>query len=440
LLLFRRKIWLLLLGIVCIAVAFSAFFSSNSRQLAKNGSEETDGNSSPNVAETEGSQKTIKVAAAMPLEEFQVLEQLNAAYQTSRYGVKVKLENIKAKDVYGTLKKAAQLGEAPDVMLLDNLWLSEFAALGYLFPLDSILTNDVQAQQLEQALAQVKWNGYIWGIPKDIDVPVMAYSKKRLSELARTSPPETAEDLLSLHKAAHMPAEKKYGIYFDWNDTGSFVTLASLLGGPNTAAERTPLRLQEPALVRSLESFLAVPEGGKADLEKSFPETGESWNPWVQLENGNAAGYLTLLSAWKRNGSEALLVTALPLPEGQTLWEGSWIQGRSFSIYARSDYPKEAFDWIREMTSPQAAVRFWEAGGRLPAQPNAYTDAIKGDEAVQKSAVMIDQDRALSGRPYRMKQMSILAEKLERLRKGELTVKEFAEQTETAWTANGQGY
>src|SRR5690606_17268079 len=111
--------------------------------------------------------KQIDVEVAMSANEFTALLQLKQQYQSTHADLIINLENVPAKEAYNKWKKASQLGEAPDIMLLDNNWVTEFAALGYLLPVDSFLTSDILAQQMEQAISQVKWNGYLWGIPKD---------------------------------------------------------------------------------------------------------------------------------------------------------------------------------------------------------------------------------------------------------------------------------
>ncbi|MDF2718279.1 MAG: extracellular solute-binding protein [Paenibacillus sp.] len=316
--------------------------------------------------------------------------------------------------------------------------MSEFAALGYLLPVDSMLTGGMQAEQMEQALAQVKWNGYLWGVPKHLDAYVVVYNTKKLGEWGER-PPATSEELAALHKQSHKVEEGKYGIYFDAPDGSSFVTLVRILGGAKTVSNTAPAELTDPTVLKSLESFLfPVAEGSKEEakpLAKSFPPESATWKPWEQLAQGRLVGYLTTFSDWRQNDSAAVTMSKIPLPGGEEPWKGPWLSGKSFSISARSESSKEAFELIRELASASSALKFWNTAGVLPAQANVYASGIRNDAAFKNAAFQIDQDDAVPSGPQRAKQMTVLQEQLELMWKGEASFKTFADRTVAEWNA-----
>lgn len=381
--------------------------------------------------------KELKLAVSVPPKEFQLLSQLKDQFEVSHPGVLIRLENIPNETAYVKLKKMAQLGEAPDIMLLDNEWVGEFAALGYLLPVDPMMTADMQSQQMEQAIVQVKWNGYIWAVPKDLDAYVMVYNAKKLTEMGMDKPPSQAEELIALHKQVHKPEEGKYGVYFNMNNGRTFASFARMIGGAYAESAAVPVKLNEPNVLTAFESFLyTVTDGAKEEakpLVKSFPSESVSWKPWDMLAQGKAAAYMTTFSDWRQNDSPSFAMSKLPLPGGADAWKGAWLTGSSFAIYARSALSKEAFELIRELVSPAAALRFWSAAGVLPAQSSVYTAGIKNDPAMKMIAGSIDMDASLPAFPQRMKQMSVLEEQLASLRNGEQSLKTFAERTEAAW-------
>ncbi|MEF3305514.1 extracellular solute-binding protein [Paenibacillus sp. GYB003] len=431
-----RSKYLLLLAAACITVIVAtALFGgagNRSQPIAGEGIAEDE----PVPAAGKKAMR-LKMAVSMPSKPFALLQQLKEQYQTAHPGVEIVLENIPDETAYTKLKKAAQLGEAPDVMLLDNSWVSEFAALGYLLPVDGMLSSGLQAEQMEKAIAQVKWNGYLWGVPKNLDAYVIVYNAKRLAEWGG-KPPAAADELLALHKAAHKPDEGKYGIYFNAPDARSFVGLARMLGGAKTASKTSPVELADPAVVKSLEAFLfAQPEGAKEEakpLVKSFPVQGAAWKAWDQLAAGKLAGYMTKFSDWRQNDSSAFVMDKLPLPKGEELWKGAWLTGTSYTISARTENGKEAFELIRDLVSTPAALRFWSVGDGLPAQTAAYASGIKNDPAFLNVAAYIDQDEALPYAPQRAKQMTALQAQLDQLWKGEVSFKTFVERTTAEWS------
>lgn len=428
---FRQKSWLLLAATVCFAVVLVSVLLSGSGDRAKPsvgpGSEVDE--PEPETGQTE---KQLKLAVSMPSKPFALLQQLKDQFESSHPGVKVALENIPNETAYAKWKKAAQLGEAPDVMLLDNSWVSEFAALGYLQPVDSLLTGGLQAEQLEQALAQVKWNGYLWGVPKHLDTYVAVYNTKRLNEWGAKTP-ATADELLALHKQTLKPDEGKYGVYFDTADGEAFVRLVHLLGGAKTVSKTSPADWTDSAVRKSLESFLYVPAEEPQALGKSFPPESVTWKPWEQLAQVKLTGYLTTFSDWKQNESAAFTMSALPLPAGEALVKGPWLTGESFAITAKSAASKEAFELIRELVSADASLKFWNAAGHLPAQSGFYVPAIKEDAAFQIVAPYIDNDAAAPAMPQRARQIDALQAGLAQLWKGEVAFNLFLDRTAAAW-------
>lgn len=434
---FRHKKWLLLGSVVCFAIVLVSILFTGPGNRSKPSMGEGDRVDLPPPSASD-EEKQLKVAVSMQPKEFQLLQQLKEQYQKAHPGVVIQLENIPDDTVYTKLKKAAQLGEAPDVMLLDNSWVSEFAALGYLLPVDSMLAQDLQSQQMEQALAQVKWNGYVWGVPKDLDAPVVVYPTKRLTESGVEKPPVTSEELLSLHKQQHKPEEGKYGIYFPASDGHLFATMVRILGGGKTASKQYPIKLNDPVVLKSLETFLlTAPDGAKEDtkaLLKSFPYESATWKPWELLAQGKIAGYLTTFSDWKQNGSPtAQTMAKIPLPKGEETWETPWLSGRSFAISARSVAAKDAFELIRDWISQPSALNFWRTAGVLPAQRNAYLSGIREDTGFQQIASLIDHNEGMPAFPQRVKQLAALESQLEQLWKGEIPLRTFAERTEAEW-------
>jgi ABC-type glycerol-3-phosphate transport system substrate-binding protein len=435
--LFRHKNWLLLAAAACFAIVLiPALFTGSTHRTKPSGA---DGSAIVEPAPAEGqAEKQLRMAVSMQSKEFVQLQQLKDQYQAVHPGLNIRLENIPDETAYSKLKKAAQLGEAPDIMLLDNNWVSEFAALGYLLPVDSMLTGGMQAEQMEQALAQVKWNGYLWGVPKQLDAYVIVYNTKKLGEWGE-KPPGTTEELVALHKQSHKVEEGKYGIYFDAPDGRSFVTLARILGGAKTVSKTAPVELTDPTVLKSLESFLfPIGEGAKEEakpLAKSFPPESATWKPWEQLDQGKLVGYLTTFSDWKQNESAAVTMSKIPLPGGEEPWKGPWLSGKSFSISARSESSKEAFELIRELASASSALKFWNAAGVLPTQANVYASGIRNDAAFKNAAFQIDQDDAVPSVPQRAKQMTALQEQLELMWKGEASFKTFADRTVAEWNA-----
>jgi multiple sugar transport system substrate-binding protein len=83
-----------------------------------------------------------------------------------------------------------------DVMMLDVIWVAEFARAGWLLDLTPFLAADEMAPYFPSAAAAATWDGRIWALPWNMNVGLLYY---RTDLLARYGlrPPETWDELVS---------------------------------------------------------------------------------------------------------------------------------------------------------------------------------------------------------------------------------------------------
>ncbi|MCL6457642.1 MAG: extracellular solute-binding protein, partial [Gorillibacterium sp.] len=177
---------------------------------------------------SEGEDATIlNISVALTPTEFANLESNSRTFMQEHAGITVVLENILPTDQYDYLKNASQMGEGPDLMLIDNGWVQEFSALGFLAPVSDYFTTDTQSQYIPTILEQVKWNGYLWGIPKDIDPYILVWNKLKAAEKEWTKAPSNKSELTEWNKAFMNPQKDSYGVYFDPLDYFSLLSIYS---------------------------------------------------------------------------------------------------------------------------------------------------------------------------------------------------------------------
>jgi trehalose/maltose transport system substrate-binding protein len=82
-----------------------------------------------------------------------------------------------------------------DVLLLDVIWVPEFAQAGWLLDLSPWVTREELAPHFPAAVAAATWGGRVWGLPWNMNVGVLYY---RADLLARhgLAPPRTWEELV----------------------------------------------------------------------------------------------------------------------------------------------------------------------------------------------------------------------------------------------------
>jgi len=82
-----------------------------------------------------------------------------------------------------------------DVLLLDLIWVPEFAQAGWLLDLSPWVTRNELAPHFPAAAAASVWNGRVWGLPWNMNVGVLYYRADLLRKYG-LAPPRTWEELV----------------------------------------------------------------------------------------------------------------------------------------------------------------------------------------------------------------------------------------------------
>jgi multiple sugar transport system substrate-binding protein len=83
-----------------------------------------------------------------------------------------------------------------DVLLLDLIWVPEFAQAGWLLDLSPWVTRQELAPHFPAAAAASVWNGRVWGLPWNMNVGILYYRSDLLAKY-RLKPPRTWEELVA---------------------------------------------------------------------------------------------------------------------------------------------------------------------------------------------------------------------------------------------------
>ncbi len=383
---------------------------------------------------SDSEEQIIHFAVSLKPEEYAALEKWVGDY--SAHGVKVELTNLPLEEAYDVLKQASQLGEAPDIMLLNNAWVNEFAALGYLKPVDELLDSDPQAQRLSAVMNQVKWNGYIWGIPKDVDPYILAWNKQKAEEIQAEEPPQTAEELLQWNSQFMNPDEKKYGVYYHPGDPYALLSLLSALGVPSIDGVNPLAKLDDPETLKALETFFN-PRNASWDanlLQMNFPLPSKDWDPWKQLTEGNLAAMITTVSDFKRNENDQIALSALPMVAEGERQTGTWLKGRSYAVSSRPGNEAAVNDLLRELTSLNTEMKLWGEAKVLPAHVAAYsTPELRNDPSYRSYTWLLEQGNLLPVQIDSAKRLNALAAEMGMMYRGEQPLSEFAAKAAALW-------
>ncbi len=404
----------------------------------------------------------IKTAVYMSPAEFLELRNIKAKFESQYPDTTIELENLSKAEAYREWKSAAEVGEAPDVMMLENAWLNEFAVKGYLSPkTDEFFSGELQSQQNDGILSQIRWNGYTWGVPQQLDPYVLIWNPQRFGEKGLDHPPANADELMEMNRQLTEPETGKIGLYLAPDDPYAFVSLigslgGSWLGGEDEQTVRVPQNID--ALLNEL-AYGTGEEGadGKADgtealtgaegqAERERPDgrialsavSRSAEDAWTWLRRGDIAMLIARASEFLNRMDGDLEVNPLPLPSSVRT-TGAWMDGASFAVSSNSASPERAFQWIQMLGGSEAQLDMMKAGGGLPANMEAYRSIAVGPQPyLRKIALSVEQAKSLPLSPDAVQKFEKLKAETQKLFDGTHTVAQFSEALRQSWKETAQ--
>ncbi|WP_162463097.1 sugar ABC transporter substrate-binding protein [Paenibacillus psychroresistens] len=386
--------------------------------------------------------QTLKVTVSMQPAEFALLQKQSDEYTKNNEDIHVELKNIP--DGYSELKKANQMGDAPDLMLMDNLWVNEFAALGFLRPIDEFFTGEQQSKGIMTLMNQVKWNGYMWAIPKDVDPYILVWNKDIAKENKWQHAPESAEEWIAWNKTLMHPELGKFGIYINPTDPYAILSvLSSFTDEPSQTSYLTSLR--DPLIIKKIESFFVPQEEiyNAALLKQNYPAFSANTDPWILLRLGTIAAMVTTVSEYKEHESSYIELAALKtnsLATYETINNGL-LKGRSYAISSRSKNEILAINWIKEMTSVGTDLIVWDEAKLLRSIPTAYlATPISNDANSNSYSWLINHGKALPVEPETNKKISTFKNEWNQVWQGKQNFSSFLESSAKLWIENKSSF
>lgn len=321
----------------------------------------------PKALETEQEPKSLKVAVQMTESEFSRLQQMNSRI-SRELDMDVELTNFPYESDYTSVQNEFRLGEAPDVLLLNNIWVRQFAAEGYLSPTESYYSGSLTGELLPASLAPGEWNGYMWSVPMDADTYVWMIQKSRVEDTGFALPDNAKKwkQLISTY-------EEKQGIPYlfalDFTDPYAVLSLLWQLSGNDkddkTGAAFLPEGAMEQAVlsIEGIRHLLLNLEG--AELQELSSSLNEGTAMFALVRWSEAAGLM-----------DAGMDMVYPnLDDPAAGW--MWIDGRSYVVSAQSANKDAAGQWIAAMTDQSAQRQWYAETGKLPVLKTIYYQSTR---------------------------------------------------------------
>ncbi|NKI20772.1 extracellular solute-binding protein [Paenibacillus dendritiformis] len=395
---FKKTLVTIMMVFVSLLLLFQ-FSGSVPQQAEQDASPETVVKPSPDSAGPKP-MKQLKVAVQLPPMSFIQLRRLNQMFMDET-GIFVELENSSAEQAEEEWPKAMQMEQSADILLLDSESVIPYARKGWILPLDpSMSGGDAVPAWLSD---RVRWNGYAWGMPVQLDPYVLVWNKnivksasglpsdwsgwKRLFDENAPGMAGEAEEapdnlpssgiipppVISPEAGKRLPQQ-----WFAWHaeDHRALLSLfwrLGLLHPEFAAAPRGP-----EWAGRQADGAEASEVRWKQTLSELEPYRGhfQPWtaesshmDTWEKLKAGEIAFAIVPYS-------EAALEASAPLaiePAGEASPPaGQWVTSRSYVLASHTEGEQEAMRWIAYMTQWSVQQEWFETLSVLPVHEQAY--------------------------------------------------------------------
>ncbi len=347
----------LLLGAACLALALSAL------PLTGGGARAGAATRSP------GRLNVIYMAqAGYQPEQF---EEMTREF-TKRSGIEVALNIVRYDEEYQKIVTSATSPVATyDVVLVDLIWVAEFAEKKYVLPLERAMVERAKQDIPSGILEAFEYGGRIWAMPFLANLHFLFYNQHMLSQAGFSGPPRTIEEMEEQMRALKRKGVVEYPMIASWNQKEGlvceYVWLVGAFGGEIFDSRNEPAFNAGPGVMALERMARWVREGLVNPLALTADELVVK-DVFIAGKAAFAPNW-TFLNALMDDPEVSQVVGQarmglLPVAEsvrsstGRVSSSVSGFQG--LAVTANSSRKAEAWQYIEVMTSPEVQGRFLE--------------------------------------------------------------------------------
>jgi multiple sugar transport system substrate-binding protein len=261
--------------------------------------------------------------------------------------------------------------EDPDILQLDVIWTPEFAAAGWVMPLDRFQPD---AEDFFPATLEAnRWRGRLYALPWFVDVGMLYWRTDLLA-----APPASYEELVQAAVHAREAQGLRYGLVWQGARYEGLVTVfveyLAAFGGEILDA-RGRVSVDSAAAVRALEAMRAA-----IDQQRIVPRDALGWHEEetrFAFQNGHALlmrnwPYAYPLMQRSRDSPVAGRFAVAPMPAAAGGRAAATLGGSQLAINANSDHPEAAYAVIAFLTHPDQMLERARLAGQYPARRSLY--------------------------------------------------------------------
>jgi multiple sugar transport system substrate-binding protein len=282
----------------------------------------------------------------------------------------------------------------PDVLQLDVIWTAEFAAAGWIAPLDRF--SPPSADFFPATVAAHRWRGALFAVPWFVDVG-MLYRRTDLAPLA----PRDLRTLMQLARDGRQRASVPFGLV--WQGAryeGLVTTFLEYLGAFGGAILDAGGRV----VVDSEAAVMALTFMRDAiHTEAVVPAAVLTWQEEqtrFAFQNGQAVfmrnwpyAYALVQDGSQSSVAGRVAVSVMPAADGGA--PAAALGGSALAINAHSDQPDDAYRLIEYLLQPAQMLERARVAGQYPPRPGLYgTEELAAALPIPPAAALAVIERA----------------------------------------------
>lgn len=260
----------------------------------------------------------------------------------------------------------------PDILQLDVIWTPEFAAAGWILPLDQFRPDT--GAFFPSTITANQWKDSLYAVPWFIDVGMLYWRTDLMSQ-----PPATFADLVREARRAQRERGIRYGhVWQGARYEGLVVNFLEYLGGHGgRILDGGRVVVNSPEGLRALNQMHA--EIYRDGIVPPVVLTWHEEESRFAFQNGEAAfmrnwPYPVPLMEDSSESRVAGKFSVAPLPAGPGGSPTSAIGGAQLAINRRSEHPEAAWAVIDYLTQPEQMRERARVVGQFPTRPGVYED------------------------------------------------------------------
>jgi multiple sugar transport system substrate-binding protein len=312
--------------------------------------------------------------------EGEVVSELVPEFQRRHPGIRVEVQQIPWSAAHEKLLTGFVGRSMPDLFQLGNTWVSEFAALGALEPLDAHVAAStvVRPDHFFTGIWDTNVvDGTAWGLPWYVDTRVLFYRKDLLREAGYDSfPGDWAGWRAAMGAMKRRAGGDRYVLFLPLNEWNPQAILGLSAGSTLLTDHDTRGVFAGPEFRRGFDFYLGLYKDG---IAPPFAHSDIA-NPYQEFDRGYISMWIT--GPWNVGEFRRRLppdrqdtwgTAPIPGPNGPA--DGiSLAGGSSLAIYRGSPHREAAWRFVEYLSEVDTQLRFHQLTGDLPARVEAWQD------------------------------------------------------------------